>query len=420
MIDIAIDNNLLILLRASLLLFPLIAAAFLVSKNVDHERYLVAGLFSFLYSFALLLPAHALAVELDLWHYGSQTLSILGMPADIWFAGSFLFGPCVFLAFPKLNPFIFTISFIIIQAFTFKSLDPFVIAGNYWFVGVVLIFLIVHIPALYLAKWTALDTNLNKRASLLAIGYGFLAFFVLPTIIMKAMGGSWAFADKSIFNLVVVVVFLTPCMIMGLSAVHMFVVHGEGTPIPLDRTKHLVTIGLYSYITNPMQLCTALSWVIIGIYLKNFYVALAAGMAVIFVLGLVRWHHRNDLLIRFPNGWPEYKSNVPEWFPRWKPWMANKSVFYWNNQSQFQRTYANWIQRNNPVSLGLIESDYIGYTEGNRGLSFKGTTALLYPLFHTNFIYALIASGILLIVLPLQVILPNFNRPVSRVSNDAP
>jgi len=404
MIDIVIQYDLLILLRACLLLGPLFVMFYLCWKHRYEYRFLVGGIFSFLYSMGLLLPAHSLAIHFGMWHYGGEALMILGMPADIWFAGSFLFGPVIFWAFPKLNPLFFTILFVGLQAVFFRSLDPFVIAGNNWFLGISLVFIIVHIPALYLARWTAYNECLPQRAGLLAFGYGFLAFVVLPTMIMQAMGGEWALLDKPAWQYIITTLCLIPCMVIGLNGVHMFVVHGEGTPIPLDNTQHLVKSGIYAYIINPMQLCSALSWVIIGIFLKNIYVAMASIMAVVFVLGMVRWHHRHDLEVRFPEGWLEYKTNVPEWFPRWKPLVKEKALFEWTPSSKFQKNYAYWLQKQSPVGMKIIEKEGAParYVDGNDGKVFFSQTALVYPLFHINFFWAVVASGLLFFLLPYE------------------
>ncbi len=417
MIDISIHGDLLILFRAILFLVPLFLTFYLGWKHKENERLLVGGFFSFLYSIALLLPTFALAIHLGIWKFGSDTLTLLGMPADLWFAGSFLFGPAIFFARPHLSPLVFTIGFLVIQALFFKSLVPFVIAGDYWFLGIFLIYLLVHIPALYLARWTAFDDHLIARACLLAFGYGFLAFFVLPTLIMQAMGGAWDFQGKSLANYVITLLLLSPCVVMGLTAVHMFVIHGEGTPIPFDKTKHLVNSGIYAYITNPMQLCSALSWIIIGLFLKNVFVALAAAMAVVFVLGLVRWHHSQDLQVRFPAGWPEYKTNVPEWYPRWKPWIKEPSTLFWNPGSKFQTTYTKWLKKQEPTGLEIIEAEdgQHHYIDGNRGLVFNNYPAFVYPLFHINFLTTLIASVFLLLAVPGELI--KRNRPRNATAN---
>jgi len=404
MIDINITEELLTLLRSLLLLIPLFLTFQLAKKHINESRFLIGGLFSFLYSIGLLLPAHALAIKLGMWRYGSEELVLMGMPADLWFAGSFLFGPTIFFSAPKVNPLLLAVGFILLQALVFTSLNPLVIAGENWFWGIVLIFITVHIPALYLAKWTANNSNLPQRAILLAIGYGFLAFCILPTLIMQAMGGGWNLAEKSTFDTWLTLCFLLPCFVMGLGAVNMFVVHGKGTPIPLDKTEYLVRSGLYAYIANPMQMSTALSWIVIGIYLQNIFVALAAGMAVVFVLGLVRWHHRIDLCVRFPNGWPEYQKNVPVWFPRWKPWILCSSTFRWNPKSKAQRIYVNLLKKVKIHGLNIIESNHtqVHYVDSNSGRSFTGVTALAYTLFHTNFLLTLIASALLILIMPFQ------------------
>lgn len=411
MIDFYIHGDLLVFLRAVLFLSPLFVTFYLGYKHKENQRLLVGGLFSFLYSMGILLPAHALAIDLGMWQYGGDTLMLLGMPADLWFAGSLLFGPAIFFAFPHLNPFVFTVGFVVVQAFVFKSLDPFLIAGDHWFLGVSLIFLIVHIPALYLARWTVFDTHLIERACLLAFSYGFLAFFVLPTLIMQAMGGQWDLQNKSLASYMITFILLTPCVVMGLTAVHMFVVHGEGTPIPLDKTKYLVRSGIYAYITNPMQLCSALSWIIIGFFLQNAFVSMSAVMAVIFVVGLVHWHHRNDLQVRFPDGWPEYKKSVPAWFPKWKPCIKSQSKLVWNSNSNVQKRYVDWLYKQNTIGLEFIGSNENAYQyiDGNRDLVFKGYSGLIYPLFHINFFTALIASGLLLFVIPSQLIKGELN-----------
>lgn len=173
MIYIDIPIELLLLLRNMLLLLPLIIIIIFGIRHIQHKRMLVAGLFSFLYSFGLLLPAHILAIELNYWQYGGNSLMLMGMPADLWVAGSLLFGPALFFAFPKFPPYRIASIALIIHGVSFQSLAPFVSAGDNWFLGVCIIFLIIHMPALYLAQWTEQDIRLQERAALLALGYGF-------------------------------------------------------------------------------------------------------------------------------------------------------------------------------------------------------------------------------------------------------
>ena len=209
--------------------------------------------------------------------------------------------------------------FVALNGLVLPALAPFVMAGKGWFAGVVLVFLTAHLPALYLAHWTMKDVRLPSRALLLAIGYGCFAFIVTPSVIMHAMGGEWsALTQRPTGVLMLTGLAMLVPFVIGLSAVQMFALHGEGTPIPLDPTKRLVRTGLYAYVANPMQLSTALAWSILGAALGNVSVALAAVMAVCFVLGLVRWHQRRGPRRQVSGrlaGVPRARAGLPRWRP---------------------------------------------------------------------------------------------------------
>lgn len=332
---------------------------------------------------------------------------LMGLPADIWLGGAILFGPVLYLAFPKTAQLYFVLPIIIgIHGTVFLSLEPLVYAGRWWFPGTIAVFLFAHVPAIYLARWTAEDILLPLRAALLAVGFGCVAFFVLPSVILVAMGGSWGLATLSPLSLLLGLPGLIVCFIIGLTAVQMFVVHGEGTPIPLDNTKRLVLTGIYAYISNPMQLCSALTWIIIGAIIGSFWVASAALMAWIFVLGMVRWHHRHDLLVRFPEGWPEYRENVPEWIPRWKPWIPKPSNIYYNPNIASHQYIIDLLRKRGAESLKYNEhnNESLQFREPNETRAFNGLAALAKGLNHLNFFWCLVGATILITVLPIGYI----------------
>lgn len=221
--------------------------------------------------------------------------------------------------------------------------------------------------------------------------------FVLPTVIMQAMGGAWRFEVRELIDMMLLGLSLIPFMVMGLHAVQMFVLHGEGTPIPLDGTKQLVRSGLYAYLTNPMQLSTAISWIILGIFLENMFVALAAIMAVIFVLGLVRWHHRHDLEVRFTDEWKEYRLYVFEWIPRWHPWVPIASTLSCPKDYRLYQRLLSYDFR----GLDIREGECLCYKDGTSGQEFSGLSALACVLFHINFMTAWVGASILLVTLPM-------------------
>lgn len=405
MIDIDLPREWLWALRWALFLGPLAAVLLLGARHRHEPRVIIGGLFAFLYGFAMIFATHQLAIAAGWWRYGGEVLMVMGLPADIWIGGAILFGPVLAFLFPTIRPLYLVLPIILgLHGMVFSSLDPLVMAGPFWFVGVVLVFLVAHLPAIHLARWTARGEHLAWRAALLALGYGFLAFYVLPSVIMLAMGGSWNLGARPLWLILAGLPVLAACFVLGLSAVQMFVVHGEGTPIPLDPTKRLVRTGVFAYLINPMQLSSALSWIVIGVIIGNVWVASAAVMAWVFVAGMVRWHHRHDLLQRFPEGWPTYRVNVPEWMPRWRPWVPEPAQLVFDPGQKPQAGFAAWLQRRDPVGLTLEAQPGVAltYQDPSDARDFTAAAALGKALGHVNLAYALLGAAVLLVVLPLR------------------
>lgn len=405
MIQLDLPEPLLWALRWLLFLGPVGALLLLLQRRGSDRRQLVGALFAFLYGFALIFATHQLAILAGWWRYGGNALMVMGIPADIWIGGAILFGPVLTLAFPRTRPLLLVLPFAVgLHGTVFTSLDPLVSAGPSWFGGVLFVFAVAHLPALYLARWTAEDGHLPWRAALLAVGYGALAFFVIPSLIMHALGGGWSLADRPLWLLLPCLVALALCFLVGLSAVQMFVLHGKGTPVPLDGTKRLVQTGLFAFLTNPMQLSTASAWIVIGLALGNPWVASAAIMAWVFVAGMVRWHHRHDLLVRFPAGWPTYRANVPEWRPRWRPWVPNAATLTFNSEREWHRRLAGWLSGGHPAGLDLKAEtgEVLRYHHPEEGRSFEGLPALGKALGHLNLCWAIVGAAILLVILPFR------------------
>ncbi len=386
-----------------LFLAPLALAVFFGSRVKQGSRQAVGALFSLLFGLPLIFVGHVLAIQLGVWSYGGASLLLLGFPADIWFGGALLWGPVLFLAAPGVNPWLLVLPCIALNGLMLPGFAPFFIVGHGWFAGVVLVFMTAHLPALHLAQWTTAGTHLPRRACLLAMAYGCFAFFTMPSIIMNAMGGEWgALLGRPAWALGLAALGMILACVMGLSAVQMFAVHGDGTPIPLDPTKRLVRTGLYAYLNNPMQLATALGWLVLGAALGNIWVALAAVMAVCFVLGLVRWHHRQDLEVRFPEGWPEYRANVPEWIPRWQPWVRDPATLTFDAGCGRHRRIVSFLGQLTPAGLNIRAAPGpMTYQEPHETQLFNGTAALAKALNHGNLASAMLGAGLLLAILPL-------------------
>ncbi|MGH1575613.1 methyltransferase family protein [Planktotalea sp.] len=398
MINLALPEPLMLALRWALLLGPLALVLFMVRYRELPRRTQVAGLFAFLYGISMVFVTHSIALYFDWWHYGWDALMLNGLPADIMVGGAVLFGPGLYFTFPRTAPLMICLPIIIgLHGTVFSSLEPLVIAGPNWFLGVLFVFATAHIPAIYLAKWTEEDRYLPLRCALLAIMTGGLIFAILPALIMQEMGGTWDLLSKPFWSYALTLPLLTLTSVIGLSANQVLCLQGKGTPIPLDPTKRLVRTGIYAYVSNPMQLSAALSWLVLGLFLQNIWIMGAALMAWVFVQGMVRWHHRHDLLKRFPKGWPNYKENVPEWIPRWTPWTPNTATLHLATDHRALRRLLRGAK-----GLTVQQTEQLSHYENPDDVTaYSGTAACLMALTHINFAWTVFAYTALIPLLGL-------------------
>lgn len=101
-----------------------------------------------------------------------------------------------------------------------------------------------------------------------------------------------------------------------------FFVAGRGTLAPWDPPKHLVIVGLYRHVRNPMYLAVltlVAGWSVL--YASPWTAGYAALLAVIFHLRVTRfeepWLHG-----QFGAEWESYAASVP----RWRPAIRGKST----------------------------------------------------------------------------------------------
>ena len=98
---------------------------------------------------------------------------------------------------------------------------------------------------------------------------------------------------------------------------------GAGTLAPWDAAEHLVTVGLYAYMRNPM---------IVGVFIVQLGEAAilgSPGVAVwvaLFMLTNIVYipvFEEPGLEERFGQKYILYKENVPRWIPRRDPWKGS-------------------------------------------------------------------------------------------------
>jgi protein-S-isoprenylcysteine O-methyltransferase Ste14 len=100
---------------------------------------------------------------------------------------------------------------------------------------------------------------------------------------------------------------------------------GRGTPAPIAPPKHLVVVGFYRYVRNPMYVGFLIGW--IGLWIVfgwlNWPAIVVAFLVAFGVMAFVRLYEEPTLRKLFGPAYDEYRRNVPRWIPRFTPWESS-------------------------------------------------------------------------------------------------
>ncbi len=125
-------------------------------------------------------------------------------------------------------------------------------------------------------------------------------------------------------------------LLMGLGTilfsycVHLFYKIGKGTLSSQSNlhTQHLVIVGPYKYVRNPMDL--GLMVILFGesLFLRSFILLIYSIICLIISIVYVYLSEEKDLKARFGQEFLDYKKSVRAWIPRLKPYnpQAKKSM----------------------------------------------------------------------------------------------
>lgn len=107
--------------------------------------------------------------------------------------------------------------------------------------------------------------------------------------------------------------------------VRMFILIGNGTIMPWDPTRKLVTVSLYGYVRNPMILSVITIEAGEALLFDSYWLALLAFL--FFAINTVYFIFSEEpgLEKRFGPEYVEYKKNVPRWIPRLSPWRPGQT-----------------------------------------------------------------------------------------------
>jgi protein-S-isoprenylcysteine O-methyltransferase Ste14 len=96
-----------------------------------------------------------------------------------------------------------------------------------------------------------------------------------------------------------------------------FFVTGRGTLAPWDPPRHLVAVGLYRYVRNPMYVGILLMILGAAAVTGSPLVAAYAVLVLTIVHLRVVFYEERVLARQFPEEWAAYSAKVARWLPRW-------------------------------------------------------------------------------------------------------
>ena len=96
----------------------------------------------------------------------------------------------------------------------------------------------------------------------------------------------------------------------------------DGTPAPTNPTAHLVVVGPYRYVRNPMYL--AVLTIILGqaLLFGSWGTLLYAGVVLVAVVLFVLGYEQPALELEYGDEYREYRRNVRGWVPRVRAWKS--------------------------------------------------------------------------------------------------
>ncbi|MEI6234396.1 MAG: isoprenylcysteine carboxylmethyltransferase family protein [Planctomycetota bacterium] len=153
---------------------------------------------------------------------------------------------------------------------------------------------------------------LYLRAIVYGVAYAFIFYLLLPALILTF---SRSQSEITAILQPPFLIALIVCSIPGVIAAVQFALEGDGSPVPMDPTRKLVTTGCYAYVRNPMQLsglAAAVVWALAaGSWVLWFYVVDLA-----ILLQLTKAYEDHELTERFGEEFERYRNAVRMWIPR--------------------------------------------------------------------------------------------------------
>ncbi|WP_327091707.1 isoprenylcysteine carboxylmethyltransferase family protein [Nonomuraea sp. NBC_01738] len=317
------------------------------------------------------------------WSFQAEGGVVAGVPVDLLLGWALLWGALPALAFPLAPMPLVAAGLAWADLALMPLAEPVVRLHDGWLVGETVAVAAGLVPGLLIARWTVQGRRLGVRAAaqvVLAAGLG----LAIPV----ALSGVWR---QPGWVLGLAVQALAVPGALGLAAVREFRDHGQGTALPYDPPRVLVTGGPYAYVRNPMQVAMTLGYLVIAVLDVRFLGAAALSFA--YGAGLAAWHEGGQLARH--DGWEAYRGRVRAWVPGTRPDMPPATVHVSATCGRCAPVAA-WIERHEPVRLRVVPAEThpaglrrITYTRGD-GPPEQGVAALAHVFTHLHLGWAVL------------------------------
>ncbi len=140
------------------------------------------------------------------------------------------------------------------------------------------------------------------------------AVVLVPYLILQATDGTLAPAVGVVEIASIVLALLGASMVVWVSVV--FVIHGKGTPFPIEPPKDFVEAGLYRFVRNPMYVGALITLFGEAAFFRSAWILLYAGALWLALHTFTVLLEEPQLERRFGDPYRTYKAETPRWIPR--------------------------------------------------------------------------------------------------------
>jgi protein-S-isoprenylcysteine O-methyltransferase Ste14 len=344
------------IIRAISLYVPLVLALILWSLRKLSRAEATGALLATAWNLPMLLAVNLVAMHFGWWNFSVKGGTLFGIPVDLWIGWSAFWGTAAALLFRKTPLWVVAIVLGIADLILMPLCAPVVVLGKKWLTGECIALSVCMVPGLLLARWTRDCTKVKVRAFLQAVCFSGQLIFSIATV-ADASGGLQRFTQITSLQLHLLAIAIFLAALPGLSAVQEFAVVGQGTPLPFDPPRRLVRSGIYRYIANPMQSSTALLLIVIAIGLRIPWLLLGSLVSVVYSAGLAHWDEDSDLRQRYGQSFLDYRMQVRNWLPRWRPAINQPANIYLAEDCFKCSQMAAFLKSLKPIGLEIIAAE---------------------------------------------------------------